>query len=90
MSSAVTKTTGLPSAEATENPLAGLSANWNASSGNQWTVPVGMTLARVFKVGAQPMNAQVGYFYKCLSGPMCPITQGADQISAFAAVSNKT
>lgn len=48
-----------------------VTANWEAFSGNIWTVPVGLTLARVFKIGAQPMNAQVGYFYN-VSRPDSP------------------
>ncbi len=49
-----------------------LTANWNASSGNEWTVPVGLSVAKVFKAGAQPMNAQVGYFYNVVRPDVPP------------------
>jgi hypothetical protein len=39
-----------------------ITANWQASSGNVWTVPVGAGVARVFRVGYQPMNASVAFF----------------------------
>ena len=39
-----------------------ITANWQASSGNVWTVPVGGGVARVFRVGYQPMNASVAFF----------------------------
>ena len=34
-----------------------ITANWEASSGNVWTVPVGGGMSRVFKLGYQPVNA---------------------------------
>jgi hypothetical protein len=49
-----------------------LTANWNASSGNVWTVPVGLNVAKVFKAGAQPMNAQAGYFYNAVRPDVPP------------------
>jgi hypothetical protein len=60
-----------------------LTANWNASSGNVWTVPAGLAIARVFKVGAQPMNASVGYFYNAVrpDNPPSPRSQIRVQIS---------
>jgi hypothetical protein len=39
-----------------------ITANWQASSGNVWTVPVGGGLGRVFRLGYQPMNASVAFF----------------------------
>jgi hypothetical protein len=39
-----------------------ITANWQASSGNVWTVPVGGGVARVFRLGFQPMNASVAFF----------------------------
>src|SRR5262249_28711092 len=60
-----------------------LTANWNAPSGNVWTIPAGLALARVFKVNAQPMNAQVGYFYNVVrpDNPPSPKSQLRVQIS---------
>jgi hypothetical protein len=46
----------------TSQPI--ISANWNAPSGNVWLVPWGGGIARVFRVGMQPMNAGVqAYWY---------------------------
>jgi hypothetical protein len=39
-----------------------ITANWRASNGYVWTVPVGGGVARVFRVGYQPMNASVAFF----------------------------
>lgn len=33
-----------------------ITANWKASSGNKWTVPLGGGFGRVFKIGQQPVN----------------------------------
>jgi hypothetical protein len=35
-------------------------ANWKASSGNVWTVPVGLGLAKVVKFGRLPVKIQLG------------------------------
>jgi hypothetical protein len=39
-----------------------ITANWQASSGNVWTVPVGGGVGRVFRLGFQPVNASVAFF----------------------------
>jgi hypothetical protein len=39
-----------------------ITANWQASSGNVWTVPLGGGVGRVFRLGYQPMNASVAFF----------------------------
>jgi hypothetical protein len=39
-----------------------ITANWPASSGNVWTVPVGGGVARVFRLGFQPVNASASFF----------------------------
>jgi len=46
---------------ATASPV--ITANWNAKSGERWTVPIGGGLGRVFNVGSQPVNAQLQGFY---------------------------
>jgi hypothetical protein len=38
-------------------------ANWEADSGNKWTVPVGGGAGKLFKIGKQPINGQVQAFY---------------------------
>ena len=40
-----------------------ITANWEADSGNQWTVPFGGGVGKIFRIGKQPMNAQVQGFY---------------------------
>ena len=38
-------------------------ANWEAASGQQWTVPVGGGIGRVYKIGKQPVNTLVQGYY---------------------------
>jgi len=38
-------------------------ANWEADSDNTWTIPLGGGVGRVFKIGNQPVNAQVSAYY---------------------------
>jgi hypothetical protein len=38
-------------------------ANWEADSGDEWTVPVGGGVGRVFRLGKQPVNMRMAYFY---------------------------
>jgi hypothetical protein len=40
-----------------------ITANWNASSSNRWTVPFGGGFGKIFKIGKQPVNAQAQAFY---------------------------
>ena len=40
-----------------------LTANWRADSGNQWTVPVGGGVGRVFKLGNQAINSRLEAYY---------------------------
>ncbi len=40
-----------------------MTANWNAESGNRWTVPIGGGFGKIFKMGTQNVNAQVQAFY---------------------------
>jgi len=40
-----------------------ITANWEASSSDTWTVPVGGGLGKIFRIGEQPMNAQLQAFY---------------------------
>jgi hypothetical protein len=39
-----------------------ITANWQASSGNVWMVPVGGGMGRVFRLGYQPMNVSLAFF----------------------------
>jgi hypothetical protein len=40
-----------------------ISSNWEATSGNKWTVPVGGSIGRVVKIGKQAVNLKIGTFY---------------------------
>ena len=40
-----------------------ITANWEASSDDTWTVPVGGGLGKIFRIGGQAMNAQLQGFY---------------------------
>ena len=40
-----------------------LTANWEASSGNKWTVPFGGGFGKIFRIGKQPVNASAQYYY---------------------------
>ncbi|MGB6660033.1 MAG: outer membrane protein [Xanthobacteraceae bacterium] len=48
----------------TTSPI--FTANWLASPGNQWTVPIGGGFGRVFKLGDQPVNAQIAAYYNAV------------------------
>ncbi len=40
-----------------------ITANWEADSGNTWTVPFGGGIGKIVKIGKQPVNAQVSAYY---------------------------
>jgi hypothetical protein len=40
-----------------------MTANWEADSGEQWTVPVGGGVGRLFKVGPLPINTSLQAYY---------------------------
>ena len=40
-----------------------ITANWSASSGNRWLVPIGGGGGRVFTIGKQPINAGLQGYY---------------------------
>jgi hypothetical protein len=39
-----------------------ITANWKATSGNVWTVPVGGGMGRIMKLGLQPVNISAQFF----------------------------
>jgi hypothetical protein len=39
-----------------------ITANWNATRGNVWTVPVGGGIGRIMKFGQQPVNLSVQFY----------------------------
>jgi hypothetical protein len=56
----------------TSSPI--ITANWEADSGNQWTLPVGGGVGRLFKIGKMPVNAQLAAYWNAEK----PDTTGAD------------
>ncbi len=54
----------------TTSPI--LTANWLATPGQQWTVPIGGGFGRVFKVGDQPVNASLAAYYNVINPTGAP------------------
>ena len=44
-----------------------ITANWEASSGNQWTVPMGGGGGKIFRIGSQPVNFNLQLYYNVVS-----------------------
>jgi hypothetical protein len=44
-----------------------ITANWSADSSQQWTVPVGGGIGKVFKMGKQPVNASLRAYHNVQS-----------------------
>jgi hypothetical protein len=45
-----------------------ITADWKASGGNQWTVPLGGGVGKIFKIGGKlPLNLQAQAFYNIVS-----------------------
>lgn len=40
-----------------------ITANWEADSGQKWTVPLGLGVGHIFHLGKLPLNVQVGAYY---------------------------
>jgi hypothetical protein len=40
-----------------------ITANWKAESGQQWTIPLGLGIGQILKIGQQPINVLAGYYY---------------------------
>ena len=51
-----------------------ITANWEADSDHRWTVPFGGGIGKVFKIGKQPMNAQLSAYKNVIT----PDDYGAD------------
>ena len=45
------------------NSVPVITANWKADSGQQWTVPLGLGIGKVFHLGKLPVNTQLGGYY---------------------------
>jgi len=48
----------------TSTPI--VTANWLAAPGQKWTVPIGGGFGRVFKMGDQPVKAQIEAYYNAI------------------------
>ena len=40
-----------------------ITANWSAKHSQQWTVPLGGAVGKIFRIGKLPFNAQLGAYY---------------------------
>jgi len=49
----------------TTSPL--ITANWEASDNNRWTLPIGGGIGRIFKIGDQPINANLTAYYNVVT-----------------------
>ena len=49
----------------TTSPL--ITANWDADDNNRWTLPIGGGIGRIFKIGRQPINANLTAYYNVLT-----------------------
>ena len=50
-----------------------ITANWEARSGQQWLVPFGMGIGKVFKIGGKlPLNTQLAGFYNAIRPDFAP------------------
>lgn len=59
-----------------------IEANWEEPKGERWKIPVGGGIGRVFKIGKQPINAQINYYYN-IESPSVPkrnLTGGNHQL----------
>ena len=58
-----------------------VTANWEARSGQQWTVPLGLAVGQIFHMGSQPLNAQLGAYYNVIRPDMGPEWQLRAQLT---------
>ena len=63
----------------TSSPL--ITANWLAAPGQQWTVPVGGGIGRIFKLGDQPVSAYVSAYYNVVHPTGAPNWQLRAELS---------
>jgi hypothetical protein len=54
----------------TGNPI--ITANWNASSGQQWLIPLGAGIGRRFEIGSLPFALAVHYYYHVIKPDGAP------------------
>ena len=49
-----------------------VTANWEAKSGDVWTVPLGLAIGQVLPIGNQPINVQLGAYYNVVRPDIGP------------------
>jgi hypothetical protein len=54
----------------TSSPI--ITADWTAAGSDQWTVPVGLGMGKIFKIGKLPFNANVSAFYNVIRPSIGP------------------
>ena len=54
----------------TSNPI--ITANWNASSGQVWLIPLGAGIGRRFEIGSLPIALAVHYYYHVVKPDSAP------------------
>lgn len=54
----------------TTSPL--ITSNWEAASGQKWTVPLGGGIGKIFQVGKLPVNDQIGAYYNVVRPDYAP------------------
>ena len=52
-----------------------ITSNLLAASGQQWTVPIGGGVGRLFRVGEQPVNASISGYYNAIRPTGTPAWQ---------------
>jgi len=57
-----------------------ITANWKADGGNQWTVPIGIGVGKIFHFGKLPVNTQVGAYYNVVRPDFGPNWQIRAQV----------
>ena len=60
-----------------------VTANWEAESGNQWTVPLGGGIGRIFHLGKLPVNTQISGYYNIIRPDNGPTFQLRVQVQVM-------
>jgi hypothetical protein len=62
----------------TSSPI--VTVNWNAASGQQWTVPIGGGVGKIFHFGKLPVNAMIAAYYNVVKPDYGPTWQVRAQV----------
>ncbi len=58
-----------------------ITADWKASGSDQWTVPLGGGIGKIFKIGKLPFNGQIAAYYNAVRPDIGPNWQFRAQIA---------